>query len=96
MKPPAPEPTPTTPNEPQLEYVCDSSRHLVCVPYSIAGLHQMARELGIHRGWFHPGRHPHYDIPKRRIAEIKARCRVVSSFDLLGIIMSYERNTTGH
>jgi hypothetical protein len=47
----------------------------------------MARELGIHRGWFHGGRHPHYDIPKRRIREIMARCRVVSSRDILKILM---------
>lgn len=25
-----------------LEFVCDRKRHLVCVPYSVANLHQMA------------------------------------------------------
>lgn len=77
----------------QLEYVCDAYRHLVCRPYTVENLHQMARELGIHRGWFHAGRHPHYDIPKRRVREIMARCQVVSSRDLLAII--YEWHPTG-
>jgi hypothetical protein len=53
----------------------------------------MARDLGIHRGWFHGGKHPHYDIPKKRVREIMARCRVVSSRDLLAIIYG---NTAGH
>lgn len=74
-----------------LQYICDAHRHLVCTPYSIENLHRMARELGIHRGWFHGGKHPHYDIPKRRISEIKAKCRVVSSRDLLAII--YEQRS---
>jgi hypothetical protein len=71
----------------QLEYVCDAYRHLVCIPYSIENLHRMARELGIHRGWFHGGRHPHYDIPKRRISEIMAKCRVVPSREIVGIFL---------
>lgn len=79
----------------QLQYVCDVYRHLVCQPYSIANLHRMARELGIHRGWFHGGKHPHYDIPKRRIAEIRAKCQVVSSREILAILLSYG-NTTGN
>jgi hypothetical protein len=83
MKPPSTEPNPARPH---LEHVCDSRRHLVCLPYSVANLHRMAVELGIARGWFHGGRHPHYDIPKRRIKEIMAKCRVVSSRELLAII----------
>jgi Protein of unknown function (DUF4031) len=72
--------------ETDLEYVCDDSRHLVCVPFSIENLHRMARELNICKCWYHnSSNHPHYDIPKRRIAEITARCRVVTSFDLLAI-----------
>ena len=49
---------------PRLKFYCDRSRHLVCVPYSIEGLHAMALELGIARCWFHED---HYDIPKKRI-----------------------------
>jgi len=32
----------------------------------------MAKELGIERCWFHKN---HYDIPKRRIEEIQAKCQ---------------------
>lgn len=68
-------------------YYCDDARHLVCVPYSIEGLHKMAAELGIKRCWFHASsRFPHYDIPKRRIAEIRAKCLVVSSKTILAIV----------
>lgn len=75
-------------DEPDLQYVCDAHRHLVCIPYTIENLHRMARELGIHRGWFHGGRHPHYDIPKRRIAEVMSKCKVVTSREILGILLS--------
>lgn len=70
-----------------LTYYCDSARHLVCVPFSLRNLHQMAVELDIHRCWFHNSpSYPHYDIPKRRIAEVKARCTVVRGRDILAII----------
>lgn len=46
----------------------------------------MARDLGIKRCWFHRGTYPHYDIPKRRIQEIQARCQVVSPRVILGIV----------
>jgi len=69
-----------------LQYFCDDARHLVCVPYSVEGLHAMASDLGIKRCWFHAGRRPHYDIPKRRIAEVQARCTVVSSEQIVSII----------
>lgn len=69
-----------------LRFFCDDARHLVCFPYSKENLHQMARVLSIRRHWYHAGRHPHYDIPKRRITEIMARCTVVSSNDILRII----------
>lgn len=62
-------------------------RHLVCVPYSVENLHAMAADLGIKRCWFHSGTsYPHYDIPKRRIAEIQAKCEVVSARDILRIV----------
>ncbi len=77
-----------------LEYVCDGYRHLVCLPYSVENLHRMARELGIHRGWFHSSpRFPHYDIPKRRISEIMKKCRVVSSREIIAIIYDYDSKT---
>jgi FMN phosphatase YigB (HAD superfamily) len=70
-------------------YYCDRARHLICVPYTRRGLHQMARELGIHHCWYHRGSHPHYDIPARRIEAIMAdpRVTVVSSRELLGLMV---------
>lgn len=70
-----------------LTYYCDELRHLVCYPFSIDNLHRMAADLGIKRCWFHAHKkHPHYDIPKRRIAEIRAKCRVVEGRVILTII----------
>lgn len=68
-----------------LRYYCDDARHLVCLPYSKENLHLMAKSLSIRRCWYHGGRHPHYDIPKRRITEIKSKCIVVSSDVILRI-----------
>jgi hypothetical protein len=70
-----------------LTYYCDSMRHLVCVPYTVENLHRMADDLGIKRCWFHSGAsYPHYDIPKRRIAEIQAKCTVVAPRETLKIV----------
>lgn len=66
-----------------MRYLTDGKRHLICEPYSIENLHQMADALGINRCWFHKD---HYDIPKRRIAEIEARCERVSSKEIVKII----------
>lgn len=66
-----------------IEYFCDNGRHLVCKPYSVENLHQMARDLHISPMWFHKS---HYDIPKRRIDEIKAACTVVSSKEIVDIV----------
>lgn len=67
-------------------YYCDDSRHLVCVPYGREELHEMARALGIGRHWFHASpNHTHYDIPKRRVAEIQAKCIRVSSREIIKI-----------
>lgn len=75
-----------------LRYFCDTARHLVCVPYTVDNLHRAARELGIKKCWFHNSKnHPHYDIPKLRIAEISAKCTVVSSREILAIM-----KTAGH
>lgn len=70
-----------------MRYLCDEMRHLICVPYSVENLHLMAGTLGIKRCWFHSGsKYPHYDIPKRRIAEIHAKCEVVTPQALLRVI----------
>lgn len=72
-----------------LRYLCDDMRHLVCLPYSIPNLHAMAVDLNIRRCWFHnasDGRNAHYDIPKRRISEITAKCELVSGRDILRAI----------
>lgn len=73
-----------------LIYVCDRSRHLVCLPYSVENLHRMADELGLKRCWFHSSsRYPHYDMPVKRIEELTSKCRVVSSKELLMIIKNW-------
>lgn len=69
----------------KLRYVCDNKRHLICVPYTIENLHVMAKQLGIKKCWFHKN---HYDIPVRRIEEIKKQCQVVSSKEIVEIIRS--------
>jgi len=69
-----------------LRYFSDSMRHLVCWPYSIENLHAMALDLRIHRCWFHLGHYAHYDIPKRRVAEIAQRTEVVSPRVILAIV----------
>lgn len=75
-----------------LVYLCDVQRHLVCRPYSVPNLHRMAADLGIDRCWFHRrSKHPHYDIPKRRIAEITARCTLVHPFEILATITGVPR-----
>jgi len=67
-------------------YYYDRMRHLICVPYSIENLHTMADDLGIGRHWFHGGKYPHYDIPKRRIEEIAAKVVLIAPRALLMII----------
>lgn len=64
-------------------YKCDNKRHLVCIPYSIENLHMMAEDLGIKKCWFHKN---HYDIPKKRIAEIQSKCDVITDREILAII----------
>lgn len=64
-------------------FVCDRQRHLVCLPYSVQNLHAMADELGIKRCWFHKD---HYDVPKRRIQEIQAKCCVVRPRTIVKVI----------
>lgn len=66
-----------------MRYLTDGKRHLVCIPYSVDNLHIMAEDLNIKRCWFH---RDHYDIPKRRIEEIEAKCEMVSPRQILAII----------
>ena len=70
-----------------MRYFCDKARHLVCLPYSIENLHEMAKDLGIKGCWFHKD---HYDIPKTRIVEIMAKCDIVSSKEIIKIIKNNE------
>lgn len=58
----------------------------MCLPYSVENLHLMAQRLNIKRCWYHPGDFPHYDIPKRRIAEITAQCELVMPRQILAIV----------
>lgn len=76
-----------------MTYYCDHKRHLVCVPYSIENLHQMADSLGIAREWYHGGDKPHYDIPKKRILEVQSKCVVVSPRVILKIIKGWNVGT---
>lgn len=73
----------------EIQYLCDIYRHLICKPYSIENLHIMATELNIHKCWFHKN---HYDIPKKRIEEIKNKCTIISSKEIVKIIKEYENN----
>ena len=70
----------------QLVFLTDGKRHLICLPYSIKNLHEMARQLDIKPCWFHKCNHAHYDIPKRRIKEIETKCSMISSVELVKII----------
>jgi hypothetical protein len=69
-----------------MRFLCDDKRHLICEPFSIENLHKMATELNIHRCWYHKGKFPHYDIPKKRIQEITEKCDLINSRELLMII----------
>jgi hypothetical protein len=72
---------------PGVTFYCDGGgRHLVCVPYTVANLHAMARVLGIGRHWFHAGRLAHYDVPKRRVQELTERAVCINSRQVLRII----------
>jgi len=46
----------------------------------------MAEQLNIHKCWYHNGKYPHFDIPKKRIEEIEKQCIIVSSFEIINII----------
>ena len=71
-------------SSPELTYVTDRKRHLVCLPYSVINLHKMAEDLDIKRCWFHGGNH--YDVPKHRTDEILKRCVIGTQKDVVDII----------
>jgi hypothetical protein len=49
----------------------------------------MADDLDIKRCWYHSSaKYKHYDIPKRRVEEIQAKCTVVSAKEILEIVSS--------
>ena len=76
-----------TPEPPfPLEFFCDKQRHLICKPYSTSNLHIMAAHLGIKRSWFHKAKFPHYDMPKKRVDELTAKCTLVPQSTILKII----------
>lgn len=75
-----------------MKYYCDNGRHLICIPYSIENLHSMAKDLNIKRCWFHNHKkYPHYDIPKRRIEEIKSQCEVISTKEIILLILKWHK-----
>lgn len=71
------------------EYYIDDKRHLICVPYSVEELHKMAEALNINRCWYHAGRYPHYDVPKKRIVELQEKCILVDQRFLFRLIKQY-------
>ncbi len=72
-------------------FLSDPKRHLICIPYSIENLHTMANKLGIKRCWFHK---THYDIPKRRIAEISQRTTQVTPRHIAWVIKFSQNELT--
>lgn len=61
----------------------------MCEPFSVENLHKMAVDLRIGKHWYEisrMGRLPHYDIPDGRYVEIKAKCKLVSKFEIVRII----------
>lgn len=76
----------------ELKYFYDKKRHLVCLPYSIPNLHQMAEDLGIHRCWFDRSScKPHYDIPLKMRKEVAEKAHFVSQKEILNIIKTGKR-----
>jgi len=66
-----------------LIFLSNNYRHLICIPYSIANLYFMARQLDIKQCWFHKN---HYDIPKKRIKEIQNKTKIVNTRIICQII----------
>lgn len=68
-----------------VRYLTDGQRHLICEPYSVDNLHDMAEALKIKRCWFHKD---HYDIPVNRKAEIEAQCDEIVSPRVIVLIIA--------
>ncbi len=68
---------------PDLLYFCGEKGHLICVPYSVENLRQMAEELSLHKDWFRNGRIPHYVIPEQMVEEIQEQCIVVPTREIV-------------
>lgn len=73
-----------------LTYYCDNNGHLVCRPYTVHNLHDMAEKLKIHSSWFHTGegiadtlvKKPHYKIALSRRGEFRKLCTTVTTEEL--------------
>lgn len=52
----------------------------------------MADQLKINRCWFHANsKYPHYDIPKKMVDSVLARCTIVSTREILQIILGSDQ-----
>lgn len=56
--------------------------HLVSTA-GLQDLHDFAASVGIKRCWFHPGRHPHYDLPRRMRGQPLAGAITVTSKEIV-------------
>lgn len=75
-----------------MKYYCDKDRHLICIPYSVNNLHDMAVDLKIKYCWYHKAKFPHYDIPKKRFKEISEKCIMITNKELLRLIKNEMQN----
>lgn len=66
-----------------MKYLTDGQGSLVCYPYSISNLHEMASELGINRKFFWKN---HYSIPHDRKDEIEGICELITTKDMIKVI----------
>jgi hypothetical protein len=75
-----------------LKIFYDDQRHLVCTPYTVPMLHSAAKLLGLKRCWFHASPYPHYDLPKRWVADFGLRLdEQLLNLDVNGV--AYEQVT---
>jgi hypothetical protein len=72
-------------------YLCDQNRHLICLPYSLEHMKQMAFELQLKRKALSkvPNKR-FYRIPFERLEEIESQCEVVPAWRILEIISGNE------
>jgi hypothetical protein len=81
-----------------MRFITDGKRHLICLPYSISGLHLMASSLKIDQCFYHyknkkTGRvRPHYDIPLNKKEEIESQCEIMTDKEITLIINEYIKN----